>query len=114
LVNPFDTALIATAGAFSTMFGETVVYKPLGGDERSIQAIVTRPGLGPVGGGEDGDTELTTINVENDATTGISTAEVDTGGDKVSLPTRIGNAAEDRPIGPIISQDAGRVTYEVY
>ncbi len=113
MTNPFDTALIATAGAFSTTFAETIVYKPKAGGTRSIQAIVSRDPPAAMGDAPHGKSPTLMLDVENDSTTGISSDEVDTGGDLVTVAVRIGDSAQDRRITGIISQDAGRVTYGV-
>lgn len=109
----FDEALIATASAFSDMFGETITYKPKAGGSREIQAIVTRREVAGIGDAPHGHTGDLEIDVENDATSGISADEVDKGGDLVNLRVRIGEAARDRRIAGIISQDAGRIVLAV-
>ena len=45
------------------------------------------------------------ILVNNNATTGISSKEVDTGGDKITVPMRIGLTAKVLRIVEIIAQD---------
>jgi len=112
MTNPFDTALENTAAAFTTTFAETIVYKPLVGDERSIEAIVTRHPTAQLPAAPHGYGPEASIDVENNAATGISTSEVDCGKDLVSFPRRIDGAARDWRIPTIISQDAGRVCYE--
>ena len=52
------------------------------------------------------------IHVRNDAALGISSAEVDLGGDKVDLALRLGLAAQPHSIARIVSQDAGMLVLE--
>jgi len=54
-----------------------------------------------------------TINVRNDSTYGISSSEIDLGRDKVSVPVRIGEAAQERKLDKLISQDAGMMVLEL-
>jgi len=109
----FDDALVGTAAAFTDVFAEAVTYKPYGGTPRAIYAIVTRQQPGPIGDAPHGHSPFLKLDVENSAVTGISSGEVDCGKDLVSLPVRIGDAAQDRRITDILFQDAGRVVYEV-
>ena len=94
-------------------FGETIVYKPRGGGSRSIEAVVTRAGAEGLGGAPAGNAPLSNILVKNDSTEGISSSEIDTGGDKVTIAHRIGDTAQDRRITNIIGQDCGMMTLEV-
>ena len=112
-MSTFDDALIATAAAFTDVFAETITYKPNGGAERSIEAIVTREPAAQVPGAPHGYGPLLKIDVENSATTGISANEIDIGLDLVSVAVRIGDTAQDRSFAGILSQDVGRVIYEV-
>jgi len=112
-MSTFDDALIATAAAFTDVFAETITYKPNGGAERSIEAIVTRNPPAPLPAAPHGHAPNMIIDVENSATTGISTAEIDIGLDLVSVAERIGGTVKDRTFAGIITQDAGRVAYGV-
>ena len=109
----FDDCLVATASAFTDVFAETVTYKPSVGDAREIEAIVVREPAEKTPGMPHGLGPKLKIDVENDSTTGISTDEINTGGDLVNLSVRIGESAQDRAIVGIESQDAGRAIYEV-
>lgn len=114
MANAFDTSLIAATPEFLTMFGETVTYKPLAGGSREITAVVNREGVGSVNGLPHGQGPLVTICVANNAVTGISRAELDAGGDKVSLAWRTGGAARDCAIvEPPLSEDAGMLELEL-
>ena len=113
MANDFDTALAAATPEFLTMFGETVTYKPLAGGSRAITAVVNREGVGAVDGLPHGQGPLVSVIVANDAVTGISTADIDTGGDKVTVAWQIGETATDRRITDILSQDAGMLELEL-
>lgn len=78
------------------MQGEDVVYVPHGGTERPIKAIVNRDP--PARMTVDGKmvTPRMTVEVQNDATTGISSAELNGyGNDKIRIAYRPGGTAED-------------------
>ena len=108
LLNP---ELEDTADEFLTAFGETITYNPSGGGSRSILAIIDQ--LEPGQLTNNSNAQMTTISVANNSTSGISAAEIDTGGDKVTLAIRRGETAMQRRITSIISQDAGMMTLEV-
>ena len=100
----FDDSLKAAAGNFFLLPGaETVTYRPAGGDSREISAVVTRAEPGRLLG------SLPVINalVMNSSTDGISSEEIDTGGDKIELPKRVGESAKIMRITEVVSQDAG-------
>lgn len=103
-----------TASDFLDILGkETVTYLPFGGDSRSISAIVNRNQPAELGDAPHGHAPLLTMAVQNDAASGISSAEINTGKDKVKLPVRIGQTAQERLITKILSQDAGMMKLEV-
>lgn len=98
-----------------TEHGEAVTYKPNGGGSRSIDAIVNR---NPPAASEAASQGLIApgrmlLTVENDATSGISTDEIDTGGDKVTVALRVGGTATDRPITQLVNDDGGCTTFWV-
>ena len=99
-------------------FAETVTYYPHAyygqtpRASRSISAVVFREQIAVVG--EDGDTVLPVfeVHVENDSTVGISSDELDLGGDQIGLPPRNGKAAERKTITRLITQDHGMLVLE--
>lgn len=111
--NDYDDLLVDTAPLFMDEFGETVIYKPRGGGSRTITAIVNRPAAGRIDGLPHGTGPHLTIDVYNDSSTGISAAELDTGGDKVNLAVRWGDTPQDRVISKLAGQDAGFIRLEV-
>lgn len=95
-------------------FAESVTYKPRGSvTTRPIRAVVEREQLATVN--EDGGETVAPmfiVHVANDSTLGISSDELDTGGDKISLPVRDGMTASYRAITRLISQDNGMLVLE--
>lgn len=93
-------------------FAEVVTYKPRGGTARSINAVVLREQITVLA--EDGDTvaPVWQVHVANDSTYGISSAELNLGGDKITLPPRDGKDAEDRSITQLMIQDVGMLVLE--
>jgi len=111
--NDFDSELIDTAADFLTMFAESITYIPRGGDQRQITGIIDREGAAGLPGAPAGNAPLCMITVANDSSSGISSSEIDKGGDKIKYSLRKGETAQERKIVKIISQDAGMMTLEV-
>ena len=93
-------------------FGESVIYKPRNGTARTITAIVIRNSpaeLGPNGL----KVPRMVVKVPNHATLGISSAEINYGGDRLNVDYRKGGIAEDfsihKPDGEEV-HDAGMLT----
>lgn len=116
-----DAVLQADAELVLTEFGEEITYTPSGGSPRSILAIVDRNPPedipeAPAGGMQKGimiEVANRETSIADDDIGGIGSAEVDTGGDIVTLAVRIGVAAQVRPIARIIEQDVGMLQLEV-
>jgi len=113
MTNEFDQALIDSRADFLEVFGESVTYYPRAGGSRSITAIVNRERPETVDGAPHGSAPLLIIEVANDSTTGISSDEIDLGGDKVKLAVRIGKTTQQRVIRKILSQDEGMMKLEL-
>jgi len=102
-------------------WAETVTYKPAGRAERSIKAIVERGVPQPLDGG-DGRAVRPRLSIEvlnrstaisDDGFGGISSAEVDTGQDKLSVAERIGQTARDMRVRELSGQDTAMLTLEL-
>jgi len=99
-------------------FAETVTYHPhrFYGDalraDRSIKAVVHREQTTAFA--EDVVTNLPVfyVHVANNSTTGISSDELDTGGDQISFPPRDGETAVEKTITQLITQDHGMLVLE--
>jgi hypothetical protein len=116
VVTPDPTdALAVDAASFLADFGETVIYRPaaVGAATRTIVAVVNRPEPQPSGPVNAWEGMAITITVANNATTGISAAELDSGRDKIDVALRVGGTVAARPIVGIVSQDSGMLTLEV-
>lgn len=91
-------------------FAETVVYIPRGGGSRTILAIVERepPSLLDSLGNVIALSYM--IYVANSQTTGISSSEVDTGGDVIRLKGRENeNALKECSVVKVMNHDNGMV-----
>jgi len=94
-------------------FAETVTYYPhqyfgeTARDARSISAVVFRNPVQVLQ--EDGNVVLAEyeVHVANSSSVGISSDEIDTGGDQIEFPPRDGKTAERRSIIKILTQDPG-------
>jgi len=84
---------------------KSITYRPRTGASRSVKAIVDYPGPGAIGGLAGGSRPILDIYIENSSTSGISSAEVDTGGDKLDVPLRFGLTAARVRVTKIVAQD---------
>ena len=93
-------------------FAETVVYYAGGGSVgRAIKAVIERDVQTIT---DQGIPALATfINVANDATLGITSTEVDTGRDKLSVSLRLNETAQLRQIIQVTDTDDGMIRFEV-
>lgn len=95
----------------SDHFAETVTYYPhrmipTAGLSRTIKAVVIRNPVSRFNADEQIMPEYE-VRVANDSTYGISSSELNTGGDQISLPARIGETASRRSIQMLLEQDEG-------
>lgn len=109
----------ATVFTDTAAFAETVTYYPRlfkSGDNRqprTIAAVVIREQMRTVT--EDGGESITPVfevHVSNNSTTGIAATELDTGGDKISMPVRDGMQPSKRAVMRLITQDNGMLVLE--
>ena len=78
-------------------FGETVTYYASGSSTgREITALVNRDNAPQF-----------VIRVKNDSSSGISSSELDTGGDEISFPLRVGEGVVRRSIVELMDDSAG-------
>jgi hypothetical protein len=96
----------------SDHFAETVTYYPhrfhtaAVRQPREIKAVVIRNQVSVFNPDETIMTEFE-VRVANDATTGISSTELDTGGDRIELAARVGETPTQRTIQYLTEQDEG-------
>jgi hypothetical protein len=99
----------------SSEFAESVVYKnrqsKLVPITRTINAVVIRQ---VVGESEESGTSVPffEVHVANNSTVGISSTEIDLGGDTIDIPVRPGMTASTRAIVAIIDQDEGMMVLQ--
>ena len=92
-------------------FAEQVVYYKRNGRSRNIQAVVIRESLGLMP--EDGVVyPLFEIHVANSDTGGISSDELNLGGDELEFPDRVGKPKQRRSIMKLLSHDEGMLVLE--
>lgn len=96
----------------SDHFAETVTYYPHRfhtaalREPRSIKAVVIRNQVSVFNPDEQILTEFE-VRVANDAATGISSAELDTGGDQIELAPRIGESPVKKSVQYLTEHDEG-------
>lgn len=107
--------IVTDAGAVflnSDHFAETVTYYPhrfhtaAVREPRSIKAVVIRNQVSVFNPDEQILTEFE-VHVANDSTTGISSDELDTGGDQIELQPRVGETARKVSIQYLNEHDSG-------
>ena len=91
-------------------FAESVIYCPhlfgTAATPRLISAVVIRNQVATFSPDEQIVPEFE-VRVANDATTGISSAELNTGGDMIKLSARIGETATKRSVQYLTEHDEG-------
>lgn len=99
-------------------FAENVTYVPhrYFGDEaranRPIVAVVFREGIATVPQDVEATSPVFEVHVHNNSSTGISSEELDLGGDAISFPPRDGQSASTRQVTRLLSQDHGMLVLE--
>ena len=93
-------------------FAEPVVYYKRNGLSRSIVAHVERQAFAILG--EDGDNVIPIfeVHVHNNETTGISSSELNRGGDSLEFPVVVGGTATRRTIMKLLGHDEGMLILE--
>ena len=84
-------------------FGEPITYHTTGGTQREIdRALVDRTNAPKL-----------IVRVRNASVGGISSSEIDTGGDEISVPLRIGETAVRRSVIELIDDSNGFTRFVV-
>ena len=94
-------------------FGEWILYRPLGGIPRQIFVIVNRQPIAPVRQASGARTPFIEIEAVNDPRTGIDSALLNTGGDRVDVSFRDGDPVSIRSITKFLKGIAGVTRFEV-
>ncbi len=108
-----DGVLADQADDTLAAFGEAVTYYPKGGSSRDIVAVVDRNPVAGINGVPHGNTAKLIVRVKNDSDDGISSSEIEIGGDKINLSVRIGKTATKKRITAIQWHDVGMMYLEV-
>jgi hypothetical protein len=112
------TADAATVFCNVSDFAEAVVYHPHRfvtdslRPSRTINAVVIREQVAAYQNDVETILPVFEVHVANDAVTGISSEELDTGGDQIEFPARDGQTAERRTIVRLTTQDHGMLVLE--
>lgn len=108
----FAAVAAASCDSLLTVCGESVTYKPSGGSDRAISAIIVRnpPEQVDNPGGRTRANKLS-IRVKNNATDGIASTEIDTGGDRINVAPRYGGTAVEMTFR-LVSHDPAWVVLE--
>lgn len=94
-------------------WGEPIVYVPRDGTPRDIEAIIDRNPPETIGGAGVRGPRFT-AQVTNDVLLGITSDELNTGGDKLEFPPRVGQAAKSYPIQKLLTDAGDMLLLEVY
>jgi len=116
----FDTLAANASDQFLEIWGEGLIYRPSGGSPRGVTGIVDRdvPEELAEATGVMGESILISVanratSISDDGYGGIASEEVDTGGDKIDVPTRLDAGMRTRTIVRLIDQDGGMMRLEV-
>lgn len=99
-------------------FAEQVIYRPhrYVGEQvrepRIITAVVIREQIATLVEDVETVAPMFMVHVANDSATGISSEELDIGGDMIEVPQRDGKQPERRTITRLIEQDHGMLVLE--
>jgi hypothetical protein len=95
-------------------FGESIEYVPRSGGSRTIDAIVVRDPPAIMDAAGNAVIPQFTLRVYNSCRSGISSKEMDTGGDQVRFVGKIGEVIpKTYTVGQIISQSGGVLNFSV-
>lgn len=95
-------------------FGDEITYfKRDGSPARVIEAMVIRDPMRIINETGDVNSKAFIVRVHNDSVTGIGSDEINTGGDQISVASRVGETAERRSIVQVLNDSAGLVRFLV-
>ncbi len=96
-----------------TAFGEDVVYYPRSGGQRAIKAKVYRSPMAIIEETGEIPSQELMIVVKNSDCDGISSTEIDTGGDELAVALRQDSTPQRRSIARVITDHNGMVKFMV-
>ena len=94
-------------------FGETVIYYPRNGGQRTIVATVYRGAMAIIEETGEIPSQEIMVTVKNSTCDGISSTEIDTGGDELAIALRVGSEPQRRSIARVINDHNGMVKFMV-
>lgn len=96
------------AQSLTLQFGETIGYYNRAGDAvRNVSARVIRDPVQIATETGEINTQSIIVRLRNDAIFGVSSAEVDTGGDEINVPLRVGESAVRRTVARVLNDSNG-------
>ena len=93
-------------------FAEVVTYWPRSGSPRTIAAVVIREQTAVLEQDVQTNAPVFQVHVANSLTLGISSTELDCGGDQIELAPRDGKPPERRSITEVLEQDRGMLVLQ--
>jgi hypothetical protein len=93
-------------------FAETAVYYPLTGGERNVSVVVERQQIQVLPEDGDNNTPVFLVHVANNATTGITSEQLNIGGDRLAFADRVGDVIRERTILRLLNHDEGMLELE--
>lgn len=100
--------------ALLSQHGESIVYLVRGVEKRTIDAIVTRDELAILAELGEAIQASAIVSIWDDATLGVSRAEIDAQHDFVMLADHEGGQPRKRAISKVLNDKVGRIRLAVY
>lgn len=93
-------------------FAESVIYRTRAGGSRTINAVVMRQAVGDSEESGGASIPFFEVHVANNVTYGITSTEINLGGDTIDIAVRPGLTASARAIIAIVEQDEGMLVLQ--
>jgi hypothetical protein len=93
-------------------FAEVAIYYPRDGEARDIDAVIVRQALAVPNEYNDSITPVFEVHVANTVTRGITSEELNLGGDSLWFAVRVGETATMRSITQLLDHDEGMLVLE--
>jgi len=93
-------------------FAETATYYSYKGGERIVEVVIERQQIQVLPEDGDNNTPVFMVHVANDPVTGITSDELNIGGDRMAFADRVGGAIRERTITRLLNHDEGMLELE--
>jgi hypothetical protein len=93
-------------------FAEVVTYYKRNGVSREVDAVIIRDGFAQLGEDPDNVIPMFEVHVGNTQQRGITSEELDRGGDQLAFPVKVGEKPTKRSIVRLVSHDEGMLILE--